>query len=114
LLGFTQRVKAKVDFGGNAVADVSGEKPADIVWTSDGGLAEGSHAKTRRKGRRRFSVNSLSQVPQFEAQSANFSDRKGPQTLILAGGSLWPMRALRRVVEKRPLFSLQGGRKIPT
>jgi hypothetical protein len=49
LPGFTWRVKANVDFGGNAVADVSGEKPADIVWTSDGGLAEGSHAKTRRR-----------------------------------------------------------------
>jgi hypothetical protein len=49
LPGFTWRVKAKVDFGGNAAADVSGEKPADIVWTSDGGLAEGSHAKTRRR-----------------------------------------------------------------
>jgi hypothetical protein len=31
LPGFTQRVKGKVDFGGNAAADVSGEKPADIV-----------------------------------------------------------------------------------
>jgi hypothetical protein len=41
-------VKAKADFFLNA-ADVSGEKPADIVWTSDGGLAEGSHAKTRRR-----------------------------------------------------------------
>jgi hypothetical protein len=51
LLGFTQGVKANVDFGGNAAADVSGEKPADIVWTSDGGLAEGSHAKTRRRER---------------------------------------------------------------
>jgi hypothetical protein len=51
LLGFTQGVKASVDFGGNAAADVSGEKPADIVWTSDGGLAEGSHAKTRRRER---------------------------------------------------------------
>jgi hypothetical protein len=30
LLGFTWREKAKVDFGGNAAADVSGEKPADI------------------------------------------------------------------------------------
>jgi hypothetical protein len=49
LLGFTWRVKAKVDFGGNAAADVSGEKPADIGWTSDGGFAEGSHAKTRRR-----------------------------------------------------------------
>jgi hypothetical protein len=49
LPGFTWRVKAKVDFALNAVADVSGEKPADIVWTSDGGLAEGSHAKTRRR-----------------------------------------------------------------
>jgi hypothetical protein len=39
-----------VDFGGNAAADVSGEKPADIVWKSDGGLAEGSHAETRRRG----------------------------------------------------------------
>jgi hypothetical protein len=28
-------------------------------------------------------VSSLSQVPQFEAQSANFSDRKGPQTSSL-------------------------------
>jgi hypothetical protein len=28
--GFTWRVKAKVDFALNAVADVSGEKPADI------------------------------------------------------------------------------------
>jgi hypothetical protein len=27
---YTWRVKAKVDFGGNAAADVSGEKPADI------------------------------------------------------------------------------------
>jgi hypothetical protein len=49
LLGFTQGVKAKVDFGWNAVADVSGEKPADIGWTPDGGFAEGSHAKTRRR-----------------------------------------------------------------
>jgi hypothetical protein len=31
VLGFTQRLKTKVDFGGNAAADVSGEKPADIV-----------------------------------------------------------------------------------
>jgi hypothetical protein len=38
-----------VDFGGNVAADVSGEKPADIVWTSDGGLAEGSHAKARSR-----------------------------------------------------------------
>jgi hypothetical protein len=50
LPGFTWRMKAKVDFGGNAAADVSGEKPADIVWTPDGGLSEGSHAKTRRRG----------------------------------------------------------------
>jgi hypothetical protein len=68
LLGFIKRVKANVDFGGNAAADVSGEKPADIGQTSDGGLAEGSHAKTRRreeKGRRRFSVSSLAQVVQL-------------------------------------------------
>jgi hypothetical protein len=52
LPGFTQKVKAKVDFGGNAEADVSGDKPADIVWTSDGGFAEGSHAKPRRVGDR--------------------------------------------------------------
>jgi hypothetical protein len=49
LPGFTWRVKAKVDFGWNVAADVSGEKPVDIVWTSDGGLAEGPHAKTRRR-----------------------------------------------------------------
>jgi hypothetical protein len=30
LPGFTWRVKANVDFALNAVADVSGEKPADI------------------------------------------------------------------------------------
>jgi hypothetical protein len=42
LLGFTCRVKAKVDFGGNAAVDVSGEKPADIGWTPDGGMAKGS------------------------------------------------------------------------
>jgi hypothetical protein len=46
LPGFTWRVKAKVDFGGNAVADVSGEKPADIVWTSDGGRRKD---RTRRR-----------------------------------------------------------------
>jgi hypothetical protein len=33
----------------NAAADVSGEKPADIVWTSEGGLSEGSHAKTQKR-----------------------------------------------------------------
>jgi hypothetical protein len=49
LPGFTWRVKANVDFGGNAAADVSGEKPADIGQTPDGGRAEGSHAKTRRR-----------------------------------------------------------------
>jgi hypothetical protein len=49
LLGFTWRVKAKVDFGGNAATDISGVKPADIGWTPDGGVAEGSHAKTRRR-----------------------------------------------------------------
>jgi hypothetical protein len=49
LPGFTWRVKANVDFGGNVAADVSGEKPADIVWTSDGGLAEESHAKARKR-----------------------------------------------------------------
>jgi hypothetical protein len=49
LPGFTWRVKANLDFGGNAAADVSGEKPADIGWTPDGGFAEGSHAKTRRR-----------------------------------------------------------------
>jgi hypothetical protein len=65
LLGFTQGVNAKVDFGWNAAADVSGEKPADIAWTPDAGLAEGSHAKTRRKGRRRFCVSSLAQVVQL-------------------------------------------------
>jgi hypothetical protein len=62
---YTWRVKAKVNLGWNAAADVSGWKPADIVWTSDGGLAEGSHAKARRKGRRRFSVSSLAQVVQL-------------------------------------------------
>jgi hypothetical protein len=30
LQGFTQRVKAKVDFGLNAAADVSGWKPVEI------------------------------------------------------------------------------------
>jgi hypothetical protein len=49
LPGFIWRVKAKVDFSWNAAADVSGEKLADIVWTPDGGFAEGSHAKTRRR-----------------------------------------------------------------
>jgi hypothetical protein len=44
--GFTWRVKAKVGFGGNAEADVSGEKPADIGWTPDVGMAEGL---TRRR-----------------------------------------------------------------
>jgi hypothetical protein len=65
LPAFTWMVNARVDFGGNAVADVSGEKPADIVWTSDGGLAEGSHAKARRKGRKRFSVSLLAHVVQL-------------------------------------------------
>jgi hypothetical protein len=52
LPGFTWRVKAKVDFGGNAAADVSGEKPAAIVWTSDGspcGRVSREDAKARRK-----------------------------------------------------------------
>jgi hypothetical protein len=55
LPGFTWRVKAKVDFGGNAAADVSGEKPADIVWTSDGrpcGRVSREDAKARRVGDR--------------------------------------------------------------
>jgi hypothetical protein len=46
LLGFTQKVKAIVDFFLNAAADVSGEMPADIGWTPDGGMAEGL---TRRR-----------------------------------------------------------------
>jgi hypothetical protein len=53
LRGFTWRVKAKVGFGGNAAADVSGEKPADIVWTSDGrpcGRVSREAAETRRVG----------------------------------------------------------------
>jgi hypothetical protein len=52
LPGFTWKVKAKVDFGGNAAADVSGEKPADIVWTSDGrpcGRVSREDAKKRKK-----------------------------------------------------------------
>jgi hypothetical protein len=51
LLGFTWRVKANVDFGGNAAADLSGEKPADIVWTSDGrscGRGSREDAKARK------------------------------------------------------------------
>jgi hypothetical protein len=55
LPGFTWRVKAKVDFGGNAAADVSGEKPADIVWTSDGrpcGKVSREGAKARKVGDR--------------------------------------------------------------
>jgi hypothetical protein len=50
--GFTWKVKANVDFGGNAAADVSGEKPADIVWTSDGrpcGRGSREDAKERKK-----------------------------------------------------------------
>jgi hypothetical protein len=68
LPGFTWRVKAKVDFGGNAAADVSGEKPADIVWTSDGrpcGRVSREDAKARRKGRRRFCESSLAHVVQL-------------------------------------------------
>jgi hypothetical protein len=68
LPGFTWRVKAKVGFGGNAAADVSGEKPADIVWTSDGrpcGSVSREDAKAQRKGRRRFSVSSLAHVVQL-------------------------------------------------
>jgi hypothetical protein len=52
LPGFTQGVKANVDFGGNAAADVSGVKPADIVWTSDGrpcGRVSREDAKAQRK-----------------------------------------------------------------
>jgi hypothetical protein len=52
LPGFTWRVKANVDFGGNAAAEVSGEKPADIGWTSDGrpcGRVSREDAKARRK-----------------------------------------------------------------
>jgi hypothetical protein len=59
--GFTWRMKAKVDFGGNAAAEVSGWNPADIGWTSDGrhgGRVSREDAKARRKGRRRFSVSS--------------------------------------------------------
>jgi hypothetical protein len=55
LPGFTQGVKANVDFGGNAAADVSGEKPADIVWTSDVrpcGRVSREDAKARRVGDR--------------------------------------------------------------
>jgi hypothetical protein len=68
LPGFTWRVKAKVDFGGNAAADVSGEKPADIVWTSDGrpcGRVSREDAKARSKGRRRFCESSLAHVVQL-------------------------------------------------
>jgi hypothetical protein len=53
--GFNQRVKASVDFGGNAAADVSGEKPADIVWTSDVrpcGRVSREDAKARKVGDR--------------------------------------------------------------
>jgi hypothetical protein len=54
LPGFIWRVKAKVDFGGNAAADVSRERPEDIGWMPDGGLAEGltrrrEGAKERKK-----------------------------------------------------------------
>jgi hypothetical protein len=52
LPSFTWRVKVQVDFGGNAVADVSGEKPADIVWTSDGrpcGRVSRGDAEARRR-----------------------------------------------------------------
>jgi hypothetical protein len=49
LPGSTWKVKANVDGCGNALSDVSGWKPADISWTPNGGLAEGSHAKTRRR-----------------------------------------------------------------
>jgi hypothetical protein len=52
LPGFTQKVKANLDCCGNALADVSGWKPTDISWTPNGGLAEGSHAKTRRREER--------------------------------------------------------------
>jgi hypothetical protein len=51
--GFTWRVKANVDFGGNAAADVSGEKPTDIVRTSDGrlcGRVSREDAKARKVG----------------------------------------------------------------
>jgi hypothetical protein len=66
--GFTWRVKANVDFGGNAATEVSGEKPTDIGWTSDGrpcGRVSREDAKARRKERRRFSVSSLAQVVQL-------------------------------------------------
>jgi hypothetical protein len=49
LPGCTWKLKAKVDFGWNVAAEVSGEKPADTGSTADGGLVEGSHAKTRRR-----------------------------------------------------------------
>jgi hypothetical protein len=49
LAGLHLEGESESGFRLNAVADVSGEKPADIIWTSDGGLAEGSHAKTRRR-----------------------------------------------------------------
>jgi hypothetical protein len=68
LPGFTWRVKAKVDFGGNAAADVSGEKPADISWTSERRpcrRVSREDAEARRKGRRRFSMSSLAQVVQL-------------------------------------------------
>jgi hypothetical protein len=68
LPGFNWRVNARVDFGGNAAAEVSGEKPADIGWTSDGrpcGRVSREDAKARRKERRTFSVSSLAQVVQL-------------------------------------------------
>jgi hypothetical protein len=55
LPGFICRVKANVDFGGNAAADVLGEKPADIVWTSDVrpcGRVSREDAKARKVGDR--------------------------------------------------------------
>jgi hypothetical protein len=55
LPGFNWRMKAKADFGGNAAAEVSGEKPADIGWTSDGrhcGRVSREDAKTRKVGDR--------------------------------------------------------------
>jgi hypothetical protein len=46
-------------------------------WIGIGRMAKGERvsredAKARRKGRRRFSVRSLSQVPQLEARKTNF------------------------------------------
>jgi hypothetical protein len=49
-----------VDFGWNVAADVSARKPSDIGSTADGGLVEGSHAKTRRRERL-----GIAQVPQL-------------------------------------------------